>query len=54
MLLTTDGTQSTANSWYAYCDMQGATAGKTVSCSGNIALGADITAGKYIPLAIAD
>ncbi|MBZ5622628.1 MAG: hypothetical protein LAQ69_28425, partial [Acidobacteriia bacterium] len=54
VLFTKDGTQSTAKSWYIFCDMKGAPAGSTAKCSGTVTLDKSMTAGTYIPLAIAD
>ncbi len=54
VVFTTDGTQATAKSWGINCSATGLAAGKEWNCAGNVTLDKSITAGTYIPLAIAD
>ena len=54
IMFTTDGTAATAKSWGINCSISGLAAGKAHTCTGTVTLDKTITAGTYIPLAVAD
>lgn len=51
---TTNGAAATANPFYIYCDTTSLAAGASSTCHGSVTLGASVTAGKYLLLAVAD
>lgn len=55
VLFSTDGTTNTAIPWHLYCDgTASVTVGSTAPCSGTVNLDPSVTAGTWIPMAIAD